>query len=50
MNTQAVKELLIEQHQKGVTIILCSHQMHQVEELCDRIVLIDHGRVMLYGH
>ena len=49
VNTQAVKELLIEQHQKGVTIILCSHQMHQVEELCDRIVLIDHGRVMLYG-
>ena len=23
--------------------------MHQVEELCDRIVLIDHGKVMLYG-
>ncbi len=49
VNTQMVKDLLLEQHQKGVTIILCSHQMHQVEELCDRIVLIDHGRVMLYG-
>jgi ABC-2 type transport system ATP-binding protein len=49
VNTQTVKDLLIEQHQKGVTIILCSHQMHQVEELCDRIVLIDHGKVMLYG-
>jgi ABC-2 type transport system ATP-binding protein len=49
VNTQTVKDLLLEQHQKGVTIILCSHQMHQVEELCDRIVLIDHGRVMLYG-
>jgi ABC-2 type transport system ATP-binding protein len=23
--------------------------MHLVEELCDRIVLIDHGKVMLYG-
>jgi ABC-2 type transport system ATP-binding protein len=23
--------------------------MHQVEELCDRIVLIDHGRTVLYG-
>jgi len=23
--------------------------MHQVEELCERIVLIDHGKVMLYG-
>jgi ABC-2 type transport system ATP-binding protein len=49
VNTQMVMELLREQHAQGVTIILCSHQMHQVEELCDRIVLIDHGRVMLYG-
>jgi ABC-2 type transport system ATP-binding protein len=49
VNTQMIKELLLEQHQQGVTIILCSHQMHQVEELCDRIVLIDHGKVMLYG-
>jgi ABC-2 type transport system ATP-binding protein len=49
VNTQTVKELLLEQHRQGVTIILCSHQMHQVEELCDRIVLIDHGKVMLYG-
>ena len=49
LNTQMVKDLLLEQHQQGVTIILCSHQMHQVEELCDRIVLIDHGKVMLYG-
>jgi ABC-2 type transport system ATP-binding protein len=49
VNTQLVMDLLREQHALGVTIILCSHQMHQVEELCDRIVLIDHGRVMLYG-
>jgi ABC-2 type transport system ATP-binding protein len=49
VNTQMVMELLREQRAKGVTIILCSHQMHQVEELCDRIVLIDHGKVMLYG-
>ncbi len=49
VNTQMVKDLLREQRQKGVTILLCSHQMHQVEELCDRLVLIDHGKVMLYG-
>ena len=33
----------------GVTVILCSHQMNLVEELCERIVLIDHGRAVLYG-
>jgi ABC-2 type transport system ATP-binding protein len=44
-----VKDLLREQRDQGVTVILCSHQMQLVEELCDRIVLIDHGKVMLYG-
>jgi ABC-2 type transport system ATP-binding protein len=49
VNTQMVKDLLREQRDQGVTIVLCSHQMNLVEELCDRIVLIDHGKVMLYG-
>lgn len=49
LNTQMVKDLLREQREQGVTIILCSHQMNLVEELCDRIVLIDHGKVVLYG-
>jgi ABC-2 type transport system ATP-binding protein len=49
VNTQLVKDLLREQHEQGVTLILCSHQMNLVEELCDRIVLIDHGRTVLYG-
>ncbi len=49
VNTQMVKDLLREQRQAGVTVVLCSHQMNLVEELCDRIVLIDHGKVMLYG-
>jgi ABC-2 type transport system ATP-binding protein len=50
INTQMVKDLLIEQRDRGVTILMSTHQMHQVEELCDRIVLIDHGRTVLYGH
>ena len=49
VNTQLVKDLLREQRDAGVTVVLCSHQMHLVEELCDRIVLIDHGKVLLYG-
>ncbi len=50
INTQMVKDLLREQRDKGVTILMSTHQMHQVEELCDRIVLIDHGKTVLYGH
>ncbi len=49
LNTQLVKELLRELAAKGTTIIMSTHQMHQVEELCDRIVLIDHGRNILEG-
>jgi ABC-2 type transport system ATP-binding protein len=49
VNTQMVKELLQEQRGQGVTIIMSTHQMHQVEEMCDRILLIDRGWVVLYG-
>jgi ABC-2 type transport system ATP-binding protein len=49
INAQAVKELLQELRDQGTTILMSTHQMHQVEELCDRIVLIDEGRNVLYG-
>lgn len=49
VNTQMVKDLLREQREQGITIVMCTHQMHQVEELCDRLVLINQGRTMLYG-
>ena len=49
INTQMVKDLLREERQQGKTIIMCTHQMHQVEELCDRLALINHGQTVLYG-
>ena len=49
VNTQMVKDLLRDLHNGGTTIIMSTHAMHQVEELCDRILLINHGKVMLYG-
>ena len=49
LNTQIVKELLLDLHGQGITIIMSTHQMHQVEELCDRILLIDNGHCVLYG-
>lgn len=50
VNTQMVKDLLIEERNKGTTIVMSTHQMHQVEELCDRIALINRGKTMLYGN
>jgi ABC-2 type transport system ATP-binding protein len=49
LNTQLVKDVMGELRQKGATILMSTHQMHQVEELCDRILLIDEGRDVLYG-
>jgi len=48
VNTQMVKELMRELRDRGTTILMSTHQMHQVEELCDRILLIDEGRDVLY--
>jgi len=49
VNTKMVKDLLRDLRDRGVAIIMSTHQMHQVEELCDRILLIDHGRTLLHG-
>jgi ABC-2 type transport system ATP-binding protein len=49
VNTRLVKELMLELHNAGTTIIMSTHMMHQVEELCDRIVLINKGKNVLYG-
>jgi len=49
LNVQLVKDLMRELHHQGATIVMSTHQMHQVEELCDRILLINNGRDMLYG-
>lgn len=49
VNTQMVKDLLREERNKGTAVVMCTHQMHQVEELADRIVLINNGKAMLYG-
>ncbi len=49
INTQMVKDLMRDLSQAGTSILMSTHQMHQVEELCDRIVLIDKGVTLLYG-
>ncbi len=50
INMQLVKDLIRELRDQGTTVVMSTHQMHQVEELCDRIVLIDDGRDVLYGN
>lgn len=41
---------IIEEHQeKGATVIFVTHQMEEVERLCDRIILLKDGGARLYG-
>jgi ABC-2 type transport system ATP-binding protein len=49
INTRIIKKLLYGMRDQGAAIIMSSHQMHQVEEMCQRILLINHGREVLYG-
>ena len=49
VNTRLVKEIIATLKREGRLVVLSTHQMDQVEELCDRIVMIDQGRRVLYG-
>lgn len=49
VSTRLVKQILEEQRQAGKSVLMSTHQMYQVEALCDRIVLIDQGSTVLYG-
>lgn len=41
---------IIEEHQKkGATVIMVTHQMEEVERLCDRIILLKDGKAAAYG-
>ena len=49
LNVQVMKEIISEQQQHGASIIFSSHDMEDVEEMCERVVLISSGAVLLYG-
>lgn len=52
MDPTGMKEirLLIKQlSQHGITIVLSSHLLHEVEQLCNRIVFFNHGKVITQG-
>jgi ABC-2 type transport system ATP-binding protein len=49
VNTELMKNMIGEFRDEGKAIILSTHQMNQVEELCDRVLMINHGEEVLYG-
>jgi ABC-2 type transport system ATP-binding protein len=49
INTRLLKELILEQRDRGATVILSTHRMDQVEQMCESICLIHEGRGVLSG-
>ncbi|MCK4539379.1 MAG: DUF4162 domain-containing protein, partial [Candidatus Krumholzibacteria bacterium] len=49
INTQILKDIIIEMKDEGRTVVLSTHLMDQVEKLCQRICLIDKGKKVLEG-
>jgi ABC-2 type transport system ATP-binding protein len=49
VNTLLIKEMLYQMKQKGKTVIMSTHMMHQVEAMADRMLMVDQGRKVLYG-
>lgn len=49
VNTNLLKQEILELKKKGATIIISTHNMASVEEICDDIVLIDHAKKILEG-
>jgi len=50
INSELLKEIIIEIRNKGKTILFSTHRMEQVEQMCDDICLFNKGRVVLTGN
>ena len=49
VNVDLMKQLILEEKRQGATIIFSDHDMRNVEELCDDVVMINDGRIVLNG-
>jgi len=46
---QLLWEKLAELKEQGITILLTTHYMEEAARLCDRLVIVDHGRILIEG-
>jgi ABC-2 type transport system ATP-binding protein len=50
ISVEEIKKCILELKEEGKTIIFSSHRMDHVEELCDDLVILDHGKTVLKGN
>jgi len=44
-----IKETIVTRAREGASVIVSSHLLHLVEELCDRVLILNHGRKVVHG-
>ncbi len=49
INTLTIKDLLLDLRNQGAAIMMSTHQMYQVEEMANRLFMINRGKPALYG-
>lgn len=49
IGTREMKDLIIDLKQRGKTVILCSHLLADVEDVCDRIAVLHQGELKELG-
>ena len=50
INVEMLKKAIIELQETGCSIIFSSHQMEQIEDFCEKLVILSHGRVVVAGY
>ncbi|MFF1252656.1 ABC transporter ATP-binding protein [Pseudarthrobacter sp. NPDC058329] len=49
VNRRLLMDIIGEQKTKGATVVMVTHQMEEVERLCDRVILLKNGTAEAYG-
>ena len=50
INVEMLKKAIIELQETGCSIIFSSHQMEQIEDFCEKLVNLSHGKVVVAGY
>lgn len=49
VNRQLLMDIIAEENERGATIVMVTHQMEEVEKICNRALLLKDGKVKAYG-
>ncbi|MBI5830707.1 MAG: ABC transporter ATP-binding protein [Armatimonadetes bacterium] len=49
VGTADMHQMVRQMKSEGKTVFLCSHFLTEIEDLCDRVILLDRGRTLQYG-